>query len=201
MGGEVPIKNAVKWKEYGMSENIELQLPASGLAEDILSQFVAGAQQRLDGVAEQTAGRKAEASFHLVTFHLMREEYGIEIGSVQEIIRATDITPVPGAPTHVRGVINLRGKIIPVVDLRKRLALPAADATEAQRIIVVELGEKRIGILVDGVSQVIKVPAAVVEEIPDEATKIDENYIRGVGKLDSRLIIILNLNRSLLVSV
>ncbi len=181
-----------------MNENIELQLPASGLAEDILSRFLGDAQQKLDSVAGQTAKREGEAVFHLVTFNLLREEFGIEIGSVQEIIRATDITPVPGAPSHVRGVINLRGKIIPVVDLRKRLALPVADASDAQRIIVVELGAKRIGMLVDSVSQVIKVPAGVVEEIPEEATGIDENYIKGVGKLDNHLIIILDLNRSLI---
>ena len=183
-----------------MSEIIGQQLPASGLAEDILSLFVGDAQQKLDCVAEQAARREGEVVFHLVTFHLLREEFGIEIGSVQEIIRATDITPVPVAPSHVRGVINLRGKIIPVVDLRKRLSLPVADVSDAQRIIVVELGEKRIGMLVDSVSQVIKVPAGVVEEIPEEATSIDENYIKGVGKLDSHLIIILDLNRSLLLS-
>ena len=181
-----------------MSENSELQLPASGLAEDILSQFLGDAQQKLDNVAEQSKKREEETVFHLVTFNLLREEFGIEIGSVQEIIRATDITPVPGAPSHVRGVINLRGKIIPVVDLRKRLGLPVADTSDAQRIIVVELGEKRIGMLVDSVSQVIKVPAGVVEEIPEEATCIDENYIKGVGKLESHLIIILDLKRSLL---
>ena len=137
--------------------------------------------------------------YHLVTFHLAKEEYGVEIGSVQEIIRATDITPVPGAPSHVTGVINLRGKIIPVVDLR-RFRLPASEASDQQRIVVVELGEKRLGMLVDSVSQVIRVPADVVEAIPEEATSGDDNYIKGVGKLDGRLIIILDLNRSLLVA-
>ena len=183
-----------------MSENLGLQLPASGLAEDILSRFMGEAQQRLDSVAEQAERREGDSVFHLVTFRLQREEYGVEIGSVQEIIRATDITPVPNAPSHVRGVINLRGKIIPVVDLRKRLALPAVAATDAQRIVVVELGEKRIGMLVDSVSQVIKLSSSIIEEMPEEATNIDENYIRGVGKLDSRLIIILDLNRSLLLA-
>jgi len=137
---------------------------------------------------------------HLVTFQLGREEYGVEIAAVQEIIRATDITPVPGAPSHVRGVINLRGKIIPVVDLRRRFALAAVEASESQRIIVIELGEKRIGMLVDSVSQVIKVPAGVVEEMPEEATCVAENFIKGVGKLENRLIIILDLNKSLLMA-
>ena len=133
-----------------------------------------------------------------MTFNLLKEEFGVEINSVQEIIRAADITPVPGAPSHVRGVINLRGKIIPVVDLRRRFSLPEADSSDEQRIVVVELGPKRIGMLVDSVSQVIKVPAGVVEEMPDEAINVDENYIKGVGKFNNRLIIILDLNRSLL---
>lgn len=181
-----------------MSEDIGLQLPASGLAEDILLRFMGDAQQKLDTVAEHQGRRKDETFLHLVTFNLLKEEFGVEISSVQEIIRAADITPVPGAPSHVRGVINLRGKIIPVVDLRRRFSLPEADSSDEQRIVVVELGPKRIGMLVDSVSQVIKVPVGVVEEMPDEAINVDENYIKGVGKFDSRLIIILDLNRSLL---
>ncbi len=183
-----------------MNESSEIKLPEAGLAEDILSQFVEKAQHELDTAVVSTAKDEGETLFHLVTFHLGKEEFGVDIGSVQEIIRATDITPVPGAQSHVRGVLNLRGKIIPVVDLRRRFALEAIDASDAQRIIVVELGEKRIGMLVDSVSQVIKVPSGVVEEIPEEATSVDENYIKGVGKLDSRLVIILDLNRSLLLT-
>ncbi len=183
-----------------MTSEERFSLPSSGLAEDILSQFIERAQVEVNHETFSTGKDQKEALLHLVTFNLGREEYGVEIASVQEIIRATDITPVPGAPSHVRGVINLRGKIIPVVDLRKRFLLPAVEASEAQRIIVVELGEKRIGMLVDGVSQVIKVPAGVVEEMPEEATSVDENFIRGVGKLENRLIIILDLNRSLLLT-
>src|SRR6516165_3760658 len=116
-----------------MNESSEIKLPESGLAEDILSQFVANAQHELDSSTISTVKDEGETLFHLVTFHLGKEEFGVEIGSVQEIIRATDITPVPGAQSHVRGVINLRGKIIPVVDLRKRFALESIDANDAQR--------------------------------------------------------------------
>lgn len=178
----------------------KFELPSSGLAEDILAQFIDRTQVEVNQVNNAEKQDQATTLLHLVTFQLGREEYGVEIASVQEIIRATDITPVPGAPTHVRGVINLRGKIIPVVDLRRRFALAAVEASESQRIIVVELGEKRIGMLVDGVSQVIKVPAGVVEEMPEEATSVDENFIKGVGKLENRLVIILDLNRSLLLA-
>lgn len=182
-----------------MNGTDKIELPNSGLAEDILAQFIDTAQKTVNQVAT-AENREQSELLHLVTFQLGKEEYGVEIASVQEIIRASDITPVPGAPTHVRGVINLRGKIIPVVDLRQRFALPPVDSSDAQRIIVVELGQKRIGMLVDSVSQVIKVPSSVVEEMPEEATSIDQNYIKGVGKLESRLIIILDLNRSLLLA-
>jgi purine-binding chemotaxis protein CheW len=178
----------------------KIELPASGLAEDILAQFIDKVQSEVNQEVSAEHKDQGETVYHLVTFQLGREEYGIEIASVQEIIRATDITPVPGAPAHVRGVINLRGKIIPVVDLRTRFALPQAEASEAQRIVVVELGVKRIGMLVDSVSQVIRISSGVVEEMPEEATSIDENFIKGVGKLDSRLIIILDLNKSLLIA-
>ena len=176
-----------------------IPLPKSGLAEDILSLFVEQAQREVDRGAELPAGHEAHDVHHLVTFKLGSEEYGVEIGNVQEIIRAANITNVPGAPPHVRGVINLRGKIIPVADLRRRFGLPDMEATDSQRIVVVELGGRRIGMLVDRVSQVIKIPEGVVEEMPEEATTIDDNYIMGVGKLGNRLVIILDLNRPLLL--
>lgn len=183
-----------------MDGTCEIQLPESGLAEEILARFVVHAQQQEDSAREPQEKIAGNIVHHLVTFHLGKEEYGVEIGSVQEIIRATDITPVPGAPLHVRGVISLRGKIIPVVDLRKRFGLPEAEQSDARRIVVVELGGKRLGMLVDNVSQVIKVPASVVEDLPDEAASLAENYIKGIGKLEGRLIIILDLNCSLLMS-
>ena len=114
----------------------KFELPSSGLAEDILAQFIEKAQSETDQSRTDERKEQSEATFHLVTFQLGNEEYGIEIASVQEIIRATDITPVPGAPAHVRGVINLRGKIIPVVDLRTRFALPQTEADDSQRHIL-----------------------------------------------------------------
>ncbi len=181
-----------------MQDNEGIVLPPSGLAEDILSHFMEKAQEDLDTVATAATAQQEEKLLHLVTFSLEGEEYGVDIGSVQEIIRATDITHVPGAPEHVRGVINLRGKIIPVVELRTRFRMPAVQATDAQRIIVIELAGKRLGMLVDGVSQVIKLSSATIEEIPEEAVTPDQNYIKGVGKLEGRLIIILDLNNALL---
>ena len=183
-----------------MNDMSKIELPSSGLAEDILSQFIDRAQLEVNQSRVVEARDQGETLLHLVTFNLGKEEYGVEIASVQEIIRASDITPVPGAQAHVRGVINLRGKIIPVVDLRKRFGLSDEGTGDDQRIIVVELGVKRIGMLVDSVSQVIRLPSGVVEEMPEEATSVDENFIRGVGKLENRLVIILDLNKSLLLS-
>ena len=183
-----------------MSEQ-NIELPASGLAADILAQFINTAQAEVTQATSGEHHRQGDTIHHLVTFQLGKEEYGIEIASVQEIIRATDITPVPGASSHVRGVINLRGKIIPVVDLRTRFGLPQGEASDAQRIVVVELGEKRLGMLVDSVSQVIRISSGVVEAMPEEATSSDDNYIKGVAKLENRLIILLDLNRSLLLTV
>ncbi len=181
-----------------MTENNEIMLPASGLAEDILARFMDDAQRETDGMHQDAEKKEGETIHHLVTFNLGKEEYGVDIGSVQEIIRASDITPVPGAPGHVRGVINLRGKIIPVVDLRKRFALQDAKESDGQRIIVVEVGGKRLGMLVDSVSQVLKVSSSVVEDMPEEATSVDDDFIKGIGKLDGRLVIMLDLNNSLL---
>jgi purine-binding chemotaxis protein CheW len=180
-------------------ENETIHLPASGLAEDILGSFVREEQKKVDETQEESGKVEAGKTYHLVTFFLGREEYGVEIGSVQEIIRAADIRPVPGAPPHVKGVINLRGKIIPVADLRTRFGLPAGEESEQQRIVVVEIGERRVGMLVDSVSQVLKIPAAVIEDLPEEARSLDDSYILGVGKLDDRLIVILDLRLSLLM--
>jgi purine-binding chemotaxis protein CheW len=182
-----------------MEANGPISLPACGLAEDILSQFIDQAQQDVERELAPVAGGGAETILHLVTFRLGKEEYGVDIKQVQEIIRAVDITPVPGTPAHVRGVINLRGKIIPVIDLRRRFGLPAVEESEERRIVVVELGEKRLGMLVDAVSQVLKFSSSFLEEMPEEATTNGENYIRGMGKLDDRLVVILDLNRSLLL--
>lgn len=178
----------------------ETKLPASGLAEDILARFMDKAQKELDSEVIAADAGQEELLQHLVTFRLGREEYGVDIGSVQEIIRSADITQVPGAPFHVRGVINLRGKIIPVVDLRRRFGMSEAEDTEEQRIIVIDMNNKRLGMQVDAVSQVLKLSTAVIEEMPEEAVSVDQSYIKGVGKLDGRLIIILDLNRSLFLT-
>jgi purine-binding chemotaxis protein CheW len=139
----------------------------------------------------------AEATEHLATFLLDREEYGVDVRLVQEIRRLTEITPVPRAPAFIKGVINLRGRIIPVVDLKRKLALGEVASSRAARIMVVKIEGRLLGLLVDGASQVLKVLVSSIEPAPDEVLEKGGDYIRGVAKLDKRLIILVDLRRIL----
>jgi purine-binding chemotaxis protein CheW len=135
---------------------------------------------------------------HLLTFALDREEFGIPVRQVREVIRVSDITRVPQAPAHVRGVANLRGRILAVVELRSRLGLPPAELTPRSRVVVVEVRERVLGLLVDAVSQVTKVPEASVVPAPEEVISTDADYVTGVARWHSRLIILLDLEKALL---
>src|SRR6266700_7681546 len=112
----------------------------------------------------------------LVVFQLGAELYGVEIARVHEIIRLQTITRVPHAPAFVEGVINLRGKVIPVVDLRRRFGLASAEHTRASRIVVVEIGDQVVGIVVDGVSEVLRVSTSIVEPPSPVVAGIDSEY-------------------------
>lgn len=133
----------------------------------------------------------------LVTFRLGNEEFSVDILKVQEIIRLLDLTRVPKAPEFIEGVINLRGKVIPVMDLRKRFSMPEAEDTSEARIIVVELKDTTVGFRVDGVSEVLRLPADTVEPPPTMVCGLETEYIKGVGKLDDRLIILLDVEKVL----
>jgi purine-binding chemotaxis protein CheW len=133
----------------------------------------------------------------LVVFELGAELYGVEIARVHEIIRLQTVTRVPRAPAFVEGVINLRGKVIPVVDLRRRFGLPSAEHTRSTRIVVVEIGDQVVGIVVDGVSEVLRVNTATVEPPSPVVAGIDSEYLHGIAKLPERLVILLDLDRVL----
>jgi purine-binding chemotaxis protein CheW len=142
--------------------------------------------------------RKAvEATEHLATFYLSTEEYGVDVRLVQEIIRVSEITQVPRAPDFIKGVINLRGRIIPVVDLKRKLHLGEVQPSRQSRIVVVKLKDRLVGLLVDGASQVLKIPVSAIEAAPEEVLEVDANYIRGVAKLPERLIILMDLQKIL----
>ena len=131
----------------------------------------------------------------LVSFKIGREEFGVDILQVQEIIRMMKITRVPNSPDYVDGVVNLRGKVIPVVDLRKRLGMEIKDRDKNTRIIVVELESKTIGFIVDEVNEVLRIPRSITEAPPKMVSGIDSEYITAVGKLEDRLLILLDLEK------
>jgi len=133
----------------------------------------------------------------LVSFNIGEEEFGVDILKVQEIIRLVEITRVPNAPVFVEGVINLRGKVIPVIDLRKRLGLPSIAANSETRIVVVEIENKIIGFLVDCVNEVLRISRSITEPPPAIISGINSDYITAIGKLEDRILILLDLEKIL----
>lgn len=131
----------------------------------------------------------------LVTFKLENEEFGVDILKVQEINKMMNITKIPNAPSFIEGVINLRGKIIPIIDLRKRLGFHNRVYDKSTRIIVVELDGLVLGFIVDSVSEVLRIPGNTIEPPPSIVAGIESDYIEGVGKLDDRLLILLELKK------
>lgn len=138
---------------------------------------------------QQLSGESAQ----LVCFRLGTEEYGLDIGQVQEINRMIPITRVPRAPAFMKGVINLRGQLIPIIDLRVRFGMAPVEPTKSTRIVVVEIGPSRVGMIVDGVSEVLKIPVEHIEAAPEMVAGADAAYVRGVGKYGDRLIVLLDL--------
>lgn len=133
----------------------------------------------------------------LVSFKIANEEFGIDILNVQEINKMTQVTKVPNSPEFVEGVINLRGRVIPVVNLRVKMDLPNREYDKDTRIIVVDLTGKTVGFLVDSVSEVLRIPRNIMEPPPSIVAGINSNYITAVGKLEDRLLILLDLDKIL----
>lgn len=140
---------------------------------------------------------KMSNELQLVTFKIAKEEFAVDILKVQEIIKLVEITRVPKSPCFVEGVINLRGKVIPVIDLRKRFGLDNVERNKDSRIIVIETDGKTVGMLVDSVSEVLRLDAGTIEPSPEIAGSVDSEYVNGVGKLEDRLIILLSLDKVL----
>jgi purine-binding chemotaxis protein CheW len=138
------------------------------------------------------SGRSGE--LQIVVCELADEHYGLDIAKVFEIIRHQPITPVPRAPSFVKGVINLRGRIIPVVDLRDRFGMAEAEPTKETRIVVAESSSTRVGLIVDGVSEVLLLRTDSVEPTPEVAAGADAEYLRGIAKLGDRLVLLLELD-------
>jgi len=135
----------------------------------------------------------SDSEVQLVVFKLGREEYSVSILQVQEIKRITDITRVPHTPDYIKGVINLRGSVLPVIDLKKRLNLPQQVVTEDTRIIIVKVDELSVGMIVDAVSEVMTINQENIDSPDVVAGSVAASYLSGVGKLENRLLILLNL--------
>jgi purine-binding chemotaxis protein CheW len=135
----------------------------------------------------------SSSEVQLVVFKLGKEEYSVSILQVQEIKRITDITRVPHTPEYIKGVINLRGSVLPVIDLKKRLNLPQQVSTEDTRIIIVKVDELSVGMIVDAVSEVMTINQENIDSPDVVAGSVAASYLSGVGKLENRLLILLNL--------
>jgi len=138
----------------------------------------------------------SDVTLQLVIFSLLGEEFGVSIHDVREIISNTQITPVPQAPSFVEGVINLRGQIIPVVDLRKRFNLEENDHKEDVKVVIIEVEDNILGLIVDSVSEVLNIPSDSINPPPAlVANGIGAEYIKGIGQYNDKMIILIDLQK------
>lgn len=141
----------------------------------------------------QEKARTGGALLQLVSFKVGNEEFGLDILKVQEIIRLRELTRVPNMPDFVDGVINLRGKVIPVIGLRRRMGIPTGEDDKRTRIVVAEVNGKVLGFVVDEVSEVLRIPEANFEP-PPKLGQVEREYVQGIGKIDERLLILIDLS-------
>ncbi len=140
---------------------------------------------------------ESEELLQLVSFNIDNEEFGIDILKVEEIIRVISITKIPNAPDFIEGVINLRGKIIPIIDLRTRLNRIRKEHDNNTRVIVVEVSGITVGFIVDSVREVLRIPKNITEPPPSLVSGVNSEYITAIGKLEDRLLILLDLEKVL----
>jgi purine-binding chemotaxis protein CheW len=146
---------------------------------------------------EENTAIVTEELLQLVSFKIGDAEFGVDILRVQEINKMMDLTVVPNTPTFIEGVVNLRGRIIPVLNLRSKLGLEIKKYDSETRIIVVDLHDKTIGFIVDEVKEVLRIPKSITEPPPEIVAGVDSEYITAIGKLEDRLLILLDLTKIL----
>jgi purine-binding chemotaxis protein CheW len=173
---------------------------------DPLAVLIAGREASSEGLeAPEDAGTMAvstgEEFQEFLCFRVSSEIYAINILAIKEIIRPREVTEIPRTPGFVSGVLSLRGIIIPVFNMRLRLGLPEGDASGKERIIVVKKGEEFIGIVVDEVTQVVKIAAATIERPPEVLDGIDRDFVSGIGRFNSQMLILLNQEKILDISL
>ena len=145
-------------------------------------------------LVQEDSAAEGNGSIQLVSFCLARKEYGIEITKIRENILMGQITRVPQTPHYVKGLINLRGTVIPVIDLRARFGLPEGELTHESRTVVLNVAGKMIGIIVDAVSEVLRVTQDQIAPSPPTVAGLGREYLNGLVKLDERLLILLNID-------
>ncbi len=143
----------------------------------------------------------ADEILQLVTFTLENQEYAVDILKVQEINRLTEITKVPNPAPYIEGVINLRGKVVPVINIRKKLGFSEKDIDENSRVIIIDIPGNTRGIIVDAVSEILSIPSNIVEPMPPMAPNMDRSFIRGIAKLENRLVILTDIDTLIGVDV
>lgn len=153
----------------------------------------------MSNLTKQSANKKEAADVVLqwVTFKLQDETYGINVMQVQEVLRYTEIAPVPGSPDYVMGIINLRGNVVTVIDTRSRFGLPPGDVTDNSRIVIIEAEKQVIGILVDSVAEVVYLKGSEIDTAPNVGTDESARFIQGVSNRDGELLILVDLNKLL----
>ena len=153
----------------------------------------------METVQGKTASGFDQIAGKYLTFFLEEEEYGLEILKVREIIGVMEITPVPRTPEFIRGVINLRGKVIPVIELRQKFGMETVEQTDETCIIVVQAEGMEMGIVVDRVSEVTDISSEEIQEAPSFGTSVDTDYILGIGKSEERVKLLLDIDQVLSV--
>lgn len=148
----------------------------------------------MTNVAESAPGDEIT---QFVTFRLRDETYGINVMQVQEVLRVSEIAPVPGAPDYVLGIINLRGNVVTVIDTRTRFGLPAVEREDASRIVIIESDQQVVGILVDSVAEVVELRQSDIDSAPSVGNEESARYIQGVASRDEDLLIVVDLNKLL----
>jgi len=147
--------------------------------------------------ATATAADSNDEVLQWVTYRLDEETYGINVMQVQEVLRHTEIAPVPGAPDYVLGIINLRGNVVTVIDTRARFGLPPTEITDNTRIVIIEADEHVVGILVDSVAEVVYLRSSEIDSAPNVGTEESAKFIQGVSNRDNELLILVDLNKLL----
>lgn len=139
----------------------------------------------------------ADPVMQLVTFRLQEECYGINVMQVHEVLRVREIAPVPGAPSYVLGIVNLRGNVVTVIDTRAKFGLPSTDIDESSRIVIIESEKQVLGMLVDGVAEVVELRASQIDSTPGVGNEESSRYIQGVAIQEDELLIVIDIKRLL----